>query len=146
MPASENNYQPDQDFQDDHYHVISRGSQLFVVRHSHAWRPPTDVMADDDRLVVVVEAAGMKEGEFRVTFSGQLLTITGARPAREQAHSAYHQLEIRYGEFRTDVNLPWPIDEDRISAEYEDGFLRVELPRAKPQQIRVVDVRKLDAE
>ena len=146
MSANEKNYHSDQDFHDDHYHVISRGSHLFVLRHSHEWRPATDVMADDDRLVVIVEAAGMKGGEFHVTVASQRLTITGTRPPHEQAHAAYYQLEIRYGEFRTDVNLPWPVDEDQIQAEYEDGILRVELPRAQPQKVHVVDVRKVDTD
>ena len=146
MSASKQDSQSEQDTQSDHFHVYARGRQLFLVRHSHAWRPSTDVMADEDRLVVLVEAAGMKQGEFHVTFANQRLTISGSRPAREPAHGAYHQLEIRCGDFQTEVILPWPVDEETISAEYEDGFLRVELSRAKPQQIRVVDVRKIDAD
>ena len=146
MSASEQDSHSEQDTQSDHFHVYARGRQLFLVRHSHAWRPSTDMMADENHLIVLVEAAGMKQGEFHVTFANQRLTISGTRPAREPAHGAYHQMEIRYGDFETDVILPWPVDEETISAEYEDGFLRVELTRAKPQQIRVVDVHKVDAD
>jgi HSP20 family protein len=146
MSASEKDYQPDQESQQDHYHVVGHGAQLFVVRHSHVWRPATDVMADEDRLIVIVEAAGMKDGEFHVTFGNQQLTITGTRPPREQAHAAYYQLEVRFGEFRTDISLPWQINEDEIVAQYEDGFLRIELPRARPQKIRAVNVHKIDSE
>ena len=56
---------------------------------------------------------------------------------------AYHQLEVRQGEFRTDVTLPWAPNEDRIEASYEDGFLIVELPRSAPEQVRVVPVTKI---
>lgn len=146
MPADEQETHLKQDTQSDHFHVYQRGSHLFLVRHSHTWRPPTDVMADDDRLVVIVEAAGMKQSDFHVIFANQRLSISGSRPAREPAHGAYHQLEIRYGDFQTEVILPWPVDENTITAEYEDGFLRVELTRAKPQQIHVVDVRKVDTD
>ncbi|MBN1313270.1 MAG: Hsp20/alpha crystallin family protein [Anaerolineae bacterium] len=121
-----------------HYHVLKSGQQLLLVRHSHAWRPPTDVMVDDDLLTVVVEVAGMQAGEFHVTFTSQRLTISGVRSPKDQGHVAYHQFEIRYGEFCTEVTLPWIVDEDQIVAHYEDGFLKVELPRAEPHKINVV--------
>lgn len=141
MPVKNDNY-PEQELPDTHYHVIRSGWQFVVMRHSHAWHPPTDVMADDDRLVVVIEVAGMKAGEFHVTFADQHLTVTGTRTSTEEQHAAYYQLEVRYGDFRTDIDLPWPINEDEIAAEYEDGFLRIELPRAKAHKVRVVDVKK----
>lgn len=127
-----------------HYHVVNEGQQFLLVRHSHAWHPSTDVMVSDDRLIVVVEIAGMRNGEFHVTFAHQRLTISGVRPSREQEPAAYHQLEVRYGEFRTDVILPWAVDQDHIVAHYEDGFLQVELPRAKPHRVHPVEVGKTD--
>jgi HSP20 family protein len=123
-----------------HYHVQSSSQQFFLVRHSQVWHPPTDVMVDNERLMVVVEVAGMRAGEFHITFANQRLTISGLRPPGEQGHAAYHQLEVRHGEFRTDVVLPWPVDAENIVAHYEDGFLRVDLPRAKPHTVPVVDV------
>lgn len=129
-----------------HYHILMSSPELVVLRHSHVWRPPTDVMEDSGRLVVVVEVAGMQHGEFHVAVGSQRLTISGIRPASTQQCSAYHQLEVRYGEFRTDVALPWPVDEEGIVARYEDGFLRIELPRAQPQRIRVISVERPAAE
>ncbi len=133
---------PDQPWEEQemHFHVIGRGGQFLVLRHTHAWHPPTDVMADEDRVIVIVEIAGMKDGQFHVYLENQRLTIAGSRTSGEPPHAEYHQLELRYGEFRADIALPWPVDEDGIVARYEDGFLRVELPKALPQRIRVVDV------
>lgn len=125
-----------------HYHVLMEQHEFLVVRHSYIWRPPTDVMEDEGRLIVIVEVAGMRDGEFHVTIAGQRLTISGVRPVSASASSAYHQLEVHYGEFRTDVTLPWPVDEEHIVARYDDGFLRLELPRAQPQRIRVIAVDK----
>jgi len=135
---------PDQEIETEeaHYHVGGREGGLLLMKHSHAWRPPTDVTADDDRLIVVVEIGGMKDGEIQVSLSNQRLTISGMRPAPSETYAAYHQLEVRYGDFRTDVFVPWPVNSDDIAARYEDGFLRVELPRAKPPRVRVVDVDK----
>jgi HSP20 family molecular chaperone IbpA len=122
--------------------VVATARQYVVWRHASAWHPPTDVIEDDEGLHVIVEIAGMQQGEFQVTLNQSVLTITGIRPAPSRAHSAYHQLEVRRGEFRADVMIPWPVDEDHIAARYHDGFLYVSLPRATSQHIRVVEVEK----
>jgi HSP20 family molecular chaperone IbpA len=129
------------------------------LRYIRAWRPPTDVYETDDSVVVKVEIAGMEEGDavftskFTISLSGRNLTITGVRrdpltEALRQAQDAaqgltlsYQQMEICYGEFETEVYLPWPIVEEEIEATYEDGFLRVVLPKAKAQKLPVVETR-----
>lgn len=109
------------------------------VRQRKTWRPPTDVYETDDYVVVKVEVAGMAKNDFIISFSNHVLTITGTRldPASKLA---YQQLEIPYGDFRTEVYLPWAIDHDDVEATYEDGFLKVVLPKARSQKIHVVEI------
>lgn len=111
-----------------------------VMRQSNTWRPPTDVFELDDRLVVLVEVAGMRDGEFNVVLQDRRLVISGVRRRAVRERMAFHQMEVRYGEFRTSVNLPWPVDRERVLATYKDGFLRVELPRSVSQQVHIVSV------
>jgi HSP20 family molecular chaperone IbpA len=127
-----------------HYHVPMHDRQLYLLRHDSLWHPPTDVLEDDDRLYIVIEIAGMRDGDFQVTVANRVLSVRGVRPIRAQSCTAYHQLEIQQGEFRTEVNLPWAVDEDGIAAKYEDGLLRIELPRAEPRSVHVVEVDKID--
>jgi len=112
------------------------------LRHIRTWRPPTDVYETDNCVVVKVEIAGMKEGNFTISLSDRNLVITGARhdPVAEVQVSSlsYQQMEIRYGEFQTEVYLPWAIVEDKIEATYENGFLKVVLPKARAQKVPVV--------
>jgi HSP20 family protein len=111
-----------------------------VMRQSNAWRPPTDVFELEDRLVVMVEIAGMRDGEFNVVLQDRRLLITGVRRRVVRDRIAFHQMEVRYGEFRTGISLPWPVDREKVAATYKDGFLRVELPRALNQQVHIVNV------
>jgi HSP20 family protein len=104
-----------------------------------SWRPPTDVFETDDAVVVRVEIAGMRDADFLVTLHDQLLTVSGQR-ADLSAKVAYHQLEVRYGEFRTEVYLHWAVEQTDISAVYQDGFLIVTLPKAKVRRVPVLDV------
>jgi HSP20 family protein len=114
--------------------------QWVAVRQSNVWRPATDVYELEDRLVVLVEIPGMRDGEFSVIIQDRRLFISGVRRRTVQERAAFHQMEVRYGEFRTGVALPWVVDRERVSAVYRDGFLRVELPRAVNQQIHIVNV------
>jgi len=126
-----------------YFHIVAGGRQYLVVRTSHVWRPPTDVLEDENRLYVIVEIAGMQHGEFNVAVSDRRLTIMGLRPMPARVRAAYHQLEVHYGEFRTDITLPWAIDEEGIVARYADGFLYIELPRSNRDTVRMVPVDKM---
>ncbi len=103
---------------------------------SRIWSPPTDVYETEEAVIVRVEIAGMQKAEFSISLEGDLLTIQGTRPDTPERR-AFHQMEIPFGEFRTQVELHWPIDHDAIQAEYEDGFLRLVLPKTKPHNIAI---------
>jgi HSP20 family protein len=109
-----------------------------IRRSSHGWRPPTDVLETDEAYVVVVEVAGMRGADFNVTFEGHILAIRGNRHD-SNARKAYHQMEIDYGEFITEVHVHIPIEAAKIDASYSDGFLRIQLPKASPKKIEIED-------
>ena len=107
-----------------------------IKRRTHTWRPPTDVYETDGAYHVRVEIAGMKGADFSVTFDKQTLVIRGIRND-EVSQKAYHQMEIAYGEFETAVQVPETVKVPDIEASYVDGYLRVELPKAKPKAISI---------
>lgn len=118
--------------------------QTWRVESYMVWRgsnrrfgPPTDVIEFSGKLLVVVEIAGMRAGDFNVVLQEGRIIITGLRERPVREHAAYHQVEIGYGEFRVEIALPWSVDRDQVSASYREGFLQVELPRRTPIQIHV---------
>ena len=115
------------------------GTSRWTVYGSQTWRPPTDVYETDDAVIVRVEIAGMRDADFVVTLHGQLLIVAGTR-SDPSPKVAYHQLEVRYGEFRTEVYLHWPVEQSAITATYQDGFLIVSLPKAKSRRVKIIDV------
>jgi HSP20 family protein len=114
-----------------------------VWAHTHTWQPPTDVYETDETVVVRVEIAGMHESDFKVFVQERLLIITGQR-SDPSPKVAYHQLEVRYGEFRCEVYLHWIVDEADITATYRDGFLEICLPKARSRRVRVADAGARD--
>ena len=100
------------------------------------WRPHLEVYETDDALVVCAEIAGMSEDHLRVVVDGDRLLIRGERPdTRRQEKRSYHEARIPYGAFGADVFVPFPVDPDRTEADYDNGFLRIVLPRIAARTI-----------
>lgn len=108
----------------------------WALQNETVWRPPTDVYETGDQAVIIVEIGGLTDGDYEVSLMGRLLVVSGER--RDPVEKlAYQQMEIRYGRFRTQVHLPWAIDDDGVAASYRDGFLKVTLRKAQARRVPV---------
>jgi len=104
--------------------------QWTAMQQYKGFRPPTDVYETGANVVVRVEIAGVKTSDLEISFANRVLTVVGRR--RDPAEKlVYQQMEIRYGDFRSDVLIPWPVNEEEIEATYENGFLIILLPKKK---------------
>jgi HSP20 family protein len=100
-----------------------------ILRPSRAFIPPADVIELDDKIVIMIEIAGMRTGDFNIALHHHRLIVSGRRERIHFPNCAYHQVEIGFGEFRIEFILPWQSDKDMVSASYQNGFLQIELPR-----------------
>ncbi len=107
-----------------------------MTLRSHVWRPATDVYETENEIVVRVEIAGMNEDDFSIELNDHYLSIHGIRPDIPERR-AYHQMEIRFGEFNTEIELPSPVQAGNVEAVYRDGFLRIVLPKARARKIEI---------
>ncbi len=103
---------------------------------SKVWSPPTDMYETEDAYILRVEIAGMREADLTVSVEGDFLVVSGNRPDVKERR-AYHQMEIRSGKFTSAVSLPNLVNLESASAEYEDGFFVVVLPKVKSKKIEV---------
>jgi len=117
------------------------GERWIVCRHICAWQPPTDIYEDDDGVVVRIEAAGMRSEDFSISLTRRKLVVAGVR-TDSASKQTYHQMEIRFGEFRAEVYLPWPVELDDVEASYEEGFLTVRLLRPGLRRVPVVEAEQ----
>jgi len=121
----------------DEFQPISVGlSRSHTSRRSPMWRPPTDVFETAEMVTVRVEIAGMEESEFVIVVDGEQLSIRGMRTDIAERR-AYYQMEIRFGEFIVEVPIPSPVDVEKAHAVYQNGFLKVELPKVRATHIDI---------
>lgn len=102
----------------------------------------SDVFDDDDRVVVRIEAPGMRREDFNIELQGDTLTVWGEkRSDREVSRGRYSVVQCAYGSFRRDVALPAAVMADKTKATYRDGVLRIELPKADDARARRIAVK-----
>jgi HSP20 family protein len=117
-------------------HFVTRASAV-GGRDSAAnghWQPATDVYATDTGLVIKVELAGMRSENLEITVEGSRLRICGNRPDGCRASKcSFLIMEINYGPFESVLELPHGYDLSQAKAAYLNGFLRIDVPLAPPQ-------------
>jgi HSP20 family protein len=104
-----------------------------------SWSPAIDVYQDKDQFTVVAEVSGMKKEELVLSLHDGVLTISGERKREEKPEQGFRS-ERFYGRFQRSVTLPASVDPSKVKASYQDGLLKVVLPKseeAKPKQIEV---------
>lgn len=92
-----------------------------------------DVAETDKEIEVTAEVPGMEEKDLDVEVSAGVLTIKGEKKYEEEKKEKnYYLSERRYGSFRRSFRLPDTVDEDKISATFDKGVLKVTIPK-KPE-------------
>jgi HSP20 family protein len=110
-------------------HFASRQS-VVGERPAH-WVPNTDVYATDEGLVIKMELAGMRSENLQITVEGNQLRISGQRPDGCRAGKiSFLAMEINYGPFENEIDLPAGYDLTQAKASYLNGFLRIDVPHA----------------
>ena len=106
-----------------------------------AWSPSVDILETEGEIILAAELPGLTKGDIDVQVVENELTIQGERTlARELQEENYHRIERNYGRFRRHFTLPVSVRKEQISATYEQGILRVVLPKAdasRPVNLRV---------
>jgi len=100
-----------------------------------------NVYEEGENLVVEAHLPGLRPDEVQVTVEGGMLTIRGEHKAEEERKERNYIIrEHRHGSFVRTVRLPDTVDTEHAQANFENGVLRLTLPRseqAKPRRIAI---------
>ncbi len=103
------------------------------------WVLPLDVIETEDKYIVKASIPGIDPDQLNITFSDNVLTIQGEITG-EKTEGRYLLRERRFGQFQRSIALPERVDADKIEAEYRDGVLVLNIPKAeeiRPKRINV---------
>lgn len=105
---------------------------------------PLDVYATDDHVVITAAVPGMNPDNLQLTVHQNTVTLSGSLSSvadtEETKNATWYVRELPSGTYRRSITLPFAVDADQASASFEQGILRVVLPKAeasKPKQISI---------
>jgi HSP20 family protein len=114
-----------------------------VVFSQRTWQPAVDVFECEDRVCAVVDLSGVKQEDMELIVGRSTLTLRGERrDPGERADRRFAVMEIPFGPFDRTLQLPAAVNPDEVSATYEAGFLRIDMPKAGPGAPRRVTVTR----
>ena len=103
--------------------------------------PAVNVWSDENHVYAEADLPGVDADKIDVTVTdGNKLTITGERILPPAENAVWVRQERSAGTFSREFVLPVVVDPDRVQAKYENGVLKLTLPKseaAKPRKINV---------
>ncbi len=112
-----------------------------VWTQPHPYTLPLDVVETNEGFVVKASLPGALPDNFEITLTDNVLTIKAETGSTQEFEAAqYHLRERRHGRFERSITLPTPVKSDAITADYVDGVLTLDVPKAeevKPKKIAV---------
>ncbi|MEI3797104.1 HSP20 family protein [Chitinophaga ginsengisegetis] len=92
--------------------------------------PAVNVSEDKESYNLSVAAPGMKKEDFRINLEGNVLTVSAeTENEKEEKNEKYSRREYNYSSFSRSFNLPESISKEKIEAHYEEGVLKLKLPK-----------------
>jgi HSP20 family protein len=103
-----------------------------------AWAPSVDIYENKDQIVLEAELPGMKQEDFDLSIENNVITLRGERRFEKSDESDnYHRVERSYGAFTRSFTLPQTVSGEEAQAEYNNGVLRVTLPKREEAKSRL---------
>jgi HSP20 family protein len=97
-----------------------------------------DLAETDKAFEVTAELPGAKPEDVDITLSDGILTVKGEKKSeRDEKQKNYHMIERSYGAFQRSFRLPAEVDSNKVQARFENGLLKITLPKVAEAQSKV---------
>lgn len=114
------------------------------TQYVHKAVPPVNIRETDQSFTVELMAAGMKKEDFNIELDNELLTISSeVKTENNEENGKFTRREFSFTSFKRSFTLPETVKEDEIDATYEDGILKITLPKkeeALPKAKRLIEI------
>jgi HSP20 family protein len=93
--------------------------------------PAVNITENVNDYNISVAAPGLKKNDFHINVDGNMLTISAEKEEtkEEKEGENYTRKEYNYSSFSRSFTLPQEVNREKIEASYEDGVLKLVLPK-----------------
>jgi HSP20 family protein len=111
-------------------------------RSGYQWRPAVDVFEDEAGVHVNVDVPGVKAEDLKIEVEKNVLTVRGERKLEhDDKKEGYHRVERYFGTFSRSFALGDEVSSEDVDAKYENGVLRINLPKRPAAKRREIAVK-----
>jgi HSP20 family protein len=116
----------------------------FERAHNTSAFPAINAWTTEDEEVVMAEIPGVDPDDIDLSIVNDVLTISGERKAENgDGELRFHRRERMVGKFNRSIQLAFVVDAEKVLANYENGVLKITLPRAEADKPRKITVKSL---
>ncbi|MDA8047338.1 MAG: Hsp20/alpha crystallin family protein [Actinomycetota bacterium] len=101
---------------------------------------PMDAFRSGDNFVVEMDLPGVAPDSIDMTVERNVLSVHAKRERHNAEAAELLVAERSYGTFSRQLFLGETLDAERLTAQYQDGVLRIEIPVAEQAKPRKIDV------
>jgi HSP20 family protein len=92
--------------------------------------PAVNITETKDDFILSLAVPGMKKDDFNIDITGNLITISCEKEQKSEVkEELFTRNEFNYTAFSRNFTLPDEVNRERIDARYEDGILKLSLPK-----------------
>jgi HSP20 family protein len=96
----------------------------------------------DGDFHVEIDMPGVKKEDIDVRVDNNILTVSGERKMKKEVRKKdYYLMESSFGRIERSFSLPKGIDQNKISAQYKDGRLMIDLEREESLKSKAIEVK-----
>ena len=100
--------------------------------------PAANIIETPESFQLDLAAPGMKKDDFKIHLENNILTVSSeVEDEKLEEGKNYTRKEFSYGSFSRSFTLPKIIDLERIRADYENGILKVLLPKKEEAKLEI---------
>lgn len=103
--------------------------------------PLLNVYDNRDEVIVTAELPGMTKEKVNITFMDEVLTLSGElEPISGAQNMTAVRRERSIGSFEKRVHVPFKVQQDKISASFENGVLTIKMPKAEEAKPKTITI------
>lgn len=107
----------------------------------NVWSPAIELHDRENSLILRAEIPGVEGKDLDIQVTREAVSISGEhRYEKQTEEKGFYHSEFRYGKFQRTIQLPVPIQNDKVEAEFKNGILTLTLPKLEELQRKVVKV------